>query len=944
MNNAPDQADYDKLSKQDLIRLIKTKDVELLHLRKSLEKQSFDPSVFLNTKIRDIFWDKVKNCESFSSEKYELMSKFQTETQRNFQTIGEKDSKIATLLRTVEGNEELMKKNELLEKKIDSMNREFSDKGTRLNDLHSENHYLQREIAILKEKVNFYEGKVEKVESYFAKEKDEYEAERKKLSKRIAQLTNKRSTKKAILKITSEFKASEIFYSNNNQYNIEQIVLRLNTVNAESTKYVELLTLVKEFHVLITEELREIEARGVVNKDDRLERDKLDSLLVLLASDRMCNNYIKGLNCKDQTVFKTTIDFLLSLGEKFARENYRLFEDDYIVTKMCEELRQYSGFENKKKVLNMITYLITYSEVFNRKFVSLGGIQILIAEFSEHKDPVFINSEYFGHLLKIMRRMIPKETEFADFMNVEVLSYFVKLLSECYNKTSLLEIIQILNYLAQKPNIRKRLIHFKIFKKVISFYEESWHNKDFKLLFSVFLLFGKFTREDGFKMQLISHFEIQNDVSTLYEPFKDENSHLTTIDIKSATLEIIRNLIIEDSPSKMREALVKSTFLKSVIQACLNDEAKILKNLALDCLISVNDFVLRGVMKIDDIIIDLENIYNTQDSIIQSKLLLFLAWGLKEKCIDKSVIKQELIIKIVKGSLLSLETGEGSKFRKEFLCLYLLLDEDAWRETILSVRYFESLITARVSKTKSTIKAWFNSIVLVLDNAYLNPIFKSNPNYLKFIWIELTENFKDNVIEVLLIVRACIYLEPFRAKFQDTVFISLLFNQFVSVEKGIKSENILFICYEIIHYLANNSFGKELLLKHKGMHDCFRRRLRDGGEICKLVVRILHPLVMQFNKADLELLVDRELVMGLNQLIPKLKEFNILGFMIEINQSLVQKEIIPLEELKFEKDLGTEIVKMDLATRFNPKRTICEEIIEQMVERFKLDYLSNMDE
>ena len=32
------ETDYDKLSKQDLIRLIKTKDVEIQHMRKALDK------------------------------------------------------------------------------------------------------------------------------------------------------------------------------------------------------------------------------------------------------------------------------------------------------------------------------------------------------------------------------------------------------------------------------------------------------------------------------------------------------------------------------------------------------------------------------------------------------------------------------------------------------------------------------------------------------------------------------------------------------------------------------------------------------------------------------------------------------------------------------------------------------------------------------------------
>lgn len=203
-------------------------------------------------------------------------------------------------------------------------------------------------------------------------------------------------------------------------------------------------------------------------------------------------------------------------------------------------------------------------------------------------------------------------------------------------------------------------------------------------------------------------------MSTLFEPFKEENSHLTTEEIKCATLEIIRNLVTPSSPPKMRELLVKSSFLKSAIQICMDDKSNMLKNLALDCLISVKDFVLKGIMRLDDLIIDLEKLYDTKDSIIQSKMLLFLDWGLRNSCIEKSVVKQELIIKVASGSILSLEVGEASKFRKEFLGLYLMLDEENWKETILSIRYFDNLVTARIAKTKPTVKAWLNAMTLVI--------------------------------------------------------------------------------------------------------------------------------------------------------------------------------------------------------------------------------------
>ena len=940
-NGNGDGSDYDKLSKQDLIRLIKTKDVELNHLRKSLEKQSFDPSIFLNTKIRDLFWDKIRTSEDFSAEKMDLMSKMQTEAEKKIKIIGEKEKEITNLEEEKNRLSDLKSVNDQLQGKVQELENDLKVRRKKEEAIHSKNHHLLRANEILQMKVDEYERRIDIVEKYFIEEKEEYTKERKRLSRRIQQMTSQRSNKKAVLKITTEFRASEVFYSNTNKDNIEQIILRFNTVSAESAKYIELLTLVKEFHQLVLQELKEINEKGVINKEDRIEKDKVESMLSLLTSEKMCSNYIKGLLSKEIHVFKFTIEFLIGLGNDFLKEKHTLFEDDLIVSRLCQDLRVYTNFENKKKILHLITQMINHSDKFTSTFVTLGGVQILISEFSSYKDPVFINSEYFCHLLMVMKKMLPNEMEFAEFVNIDVLTYFVKLLSECYSKNSLFEILQILNYLASKSNIRKRLLHLKIFKRVINFYEDSWRNKDFKLLFYVFLLMGKFTREEGFKTQLISHFEIQNDVSTLFEPFKEENSHLTTEEIKCATLEIIRNLIMANSPQKMREVLVKSSFLKSAIQVCMNDESILLKNLALDCLISVKDFVIKDILRLDDIIINLEKLYDTKDSSIQSKTLLFVSWGLKNKCIDKAIIKQEFIIKVVSGSLLSLEVGEAAKFRKEFLSIYLMLDESNWRETILSVRYFESLVTARIAKTKTTIKAWFNSIVLVLDSPHLSNLFKSNPNYIKFIWIEITENIKEYTIEVLLVVRACLNLESFRSKFQDMVFISLLISNFVAIERTIKSDSILFVCYEIVHYLGvSSNVGKDVILKNKQLHEAIRRRLKETEEVCKIIVRILHPIIIGFDKTDLTLLCDRELISGLNLLTTKLKEYEIAGFLIDINKALVSKGLILPNELKIDPtSLTMETGKVELGTRFKPKVTLCDDVIDQMIERFKQDYI-----
>jgi len=811
----------------------------------------------------------------------------------------------------------------------------------------NDNQKLNEKNSILKMKVEEFERKIDTSEKGFIKEKEEYEKERKDLSARIQKLTVKRYTAKNSLKLTVEFKASEVFYAGNNQQNLEQLILRFNTVSAENAKYVELIELLSQFHALVAEELSQINEKGVINQADREERDKVQQLLEQLMSDKMCKNYIKGLLSKDIAIFKKTIEFLINLGPSFLATKHELFEDDTIVSRLCQDLRTYSNFENKKKVLNLITEMIHHSEKFTKTFVALGGVQILIAEFNSYKDPVFINSEYFCHLLTVLRKMLPNEVEFSDFVNIEILGYFVKLLSECYNKSSLFEILQILNFLGSKPNIRKRLMHLKIFKRVIKFYEDSWRNKDLKLLFYVFLLMGKFTREEGFKLQLISHFEIQNDVSTLFEPFKEENSHLTTEEIKCATLEIIRNLVMQSSPQRMRETLVKSSFLKSAIQICMNDESKLLKNLALDCLISTKDFVIKQIMRLDDLVINLEKLYDTKDSTIQSKMLLFVIWGLKNHCLDHSVVKQELIIKVGKGSLLSLESGEAGKFRKEFLMLYLMLEEPNWRETILSIRYFEDLIVTRFAQTVPTVKAWFNSMVLVLESPFLNSIFKSNPNYIKFIWKEITDNIRDYTLEVMLLLRASINLDPFRQKFQestskDSTFLALVLSYFVNLEPSPDLSPLMqFVCYEVIHYMCNLSLSKEVMLKNKQFHDCLRRRMKEAGEVSKIVIRIVHHLVMNNDKADIKDLLTKDFLTGLKNLLIRVKEYDIGGFLVEINRTLLEKQLLTKEDLSMDPTAVGQIdsVKSELGSRFKPKLTLCDDIIEGMMEKYKQHYI-----
>src|SRR3990167_10050155 len=110
--------DFEKLSKADLIRLIKTKEVERIQIRKELEKRSFDPSVFLNTKLRDYFWDKAHLNEKHSEDRAMLMSKLQDTTIRHQKESGHLDVQIKAATSELESFSDARAENDHIRKKI----------------------------------------------------------------------------------------------------------------------------------------------------------------------------------------------------------------------------------------------------------------------------------------------------------------------------------------------------------------------------------------------------------------------------------------------------------------------------------------------------------------------------------------------------------------------------------------------------------------------------------------------------------------------------------------------------------------------------------------------------------------------------------------------------------------------------------------------------------
>lgn len=54
-------------------------------------RDAFNPAAFLQEYMREEFWDKIRVSENFSSDRYEMMSQFQTQAQKQQKQIQEKE-------------------------------------------------------------------------------------------------------------------------------------------------------------------------------------------------------------------------------------------------------------------------------------------------------------------------------------------------------------------------------------------------------------------------------------------------------------------------------------------------------------------------------------------------------------------------------------------------------------------------------------------------------------------------------------------------------------------------------------------------------------------------------------------------------------------------------------------------------------------------------------
>lgn len=1012
---------YQELSKTDLVKLLKNRDIELTQLKQSQIRDAFSPAAFLQDYMREEFWDKIRVSESFSSDRYEMMSQFQSQAQKQQRSIQEKDQKINQLVKVVE--EEGGFKAKLVDSniQINNLQQEVEKNRSLYEDYHAKTHYSVRERDILKEKVEFYESNFNELEKFFQKSVRQYQSERRKLTERIATMSKTNKKKTGLLKIASEFRATEIFYSKDNEYNIDQIILRFNTVSPESQKFLDLLNLIKDFYNLVKLEMKELELKVVLTNQEIIEKRKVEKLLKLLTSSKMCGNYTKGLKAHDYDVFTNTVSFITSLGPMFIKANLQHFSSSQIISRICQTLSMSFNFSAKtghafkkamkkpnfvldaiteieqvrnnkgqnaitsgkemenlalqaitkqklkkgesalnkrnnlnnhgddeskakdsyrfqKMLLALTAQLVDLSDKFRSSFILLGGVQFILSSLQSTIDPIFINSDFYYYLLQILAKILPEADNLRDFKNNELLQLIIKLLRECYNKDSIGKVLEILDGLSEDYFLRIRLNQLKVFGDLLKFYGEAWNSRDLQMLFKVFILFGKFTREMSFKIQLISHLELDNDFSALFEPFKEENQDITSAKIKAASLEIIRNLILNGPSEELREMMAKSSFLKTLLKNALDDDDNTLKSFALDCLLSVNDLVSEGIMPLDDLVFDLDKIFNNQHSAIQSKLLLFISWGLLTDSIDISLIRQSFLSNVIDNGFDALEKGESERFKRSNFVITLLLEKDTWSEILLAMQYYEKYLTSRVNNKKKTRRAWLQGLSLLASHTSFITTIRANPNLLKFVWFEISEHCHDMNLEVVMLVKSTITLPEMLDKYNDEVFLSKLLRGFIDSYHTYPNDKLIMTALEVFYGFCRSPAAIKVYLKNKAFHK-FLKRLwsKVGTSLNRLTVRIYMEMIAQASDKELKYMIDEEFIDSFKILLQGQSALQIEAFTSNIILNLEQKDIIP--EGEFQKTSYTEEdLIAQIPSVFEPRELLLEDSVEQMMEDFIDDF------
>jgi hypothetical protein len=114
--------------------------------------------------------------------------------------------------------------------------------------------YSPKDHSMFLQKVTYYESSFSTLNALLQTSINEYNKEKSDLHTLI-KIREPVHSRLPVQKATNEMRATEIFYSKNSEYNIEQMILRFGSVNSDSDKFLEMLNLMSGFYRLVTDEL-----------------------------------------------------------------------------------------------------------------------------------------------------------------------------------------------------------------------------------------------------------------------------------------------------------------------------------------------------------------------------------------------------------------------------------------------------------------------------------------------------------------------------------------------------------------------------------------------------------------------------------------------------------------------------------------------------------------
>ena len=813
---------------RELKVILKARERENKELKEALDNNSFTPALFLNNKSRDNFWSIVNQSDTENDRVLRMELQFRA-TQRDLEyeiknmTTKYDDSilRIRELESKIAGTDVLKTENTKLKNALEKLNRKFEKE-------HAKQYYLQKQIDVYQEKVFYYENSFTHLEGFLRGSMNDYENENEKLKKRIKSL-QPNMAKRGLNRIAHEMRATEIFYSKNSEYNIEQILQRLNSVNVDSDKFVEQLGLVSGFYRLVCEELDVLKEKISMTKDDKLEKDKAEKLISALTNKEFYTHYVKGLNSLDPKVFTQTMEFQLFIGNDVARQNAVSFEEMSVLGNLMNSLKEKDTYNGQKVKVSMLTPIIEGSLKCAKDFITLGGIQIIKDEIGKDFDPVFINSEYYSMLLGLLAKQLSHDIGSNDLNDRTFINTLMKFQRECHNKKSIYHLLSIIYSVSQFVVNRKIQCELGIFGDQIKFYEASIADRNLEIMFQLFMLYSRLTLENSFKVQLTSHIEITNDFSPFFEPFTSDSR--ATDQVKFASLEVVRNIILLGNSKEMRKNLVASGFIKMLIKKCLADSDSPLIPAALDCLLSITDLIKQGQMSMEDVIVTTTKGFMHYKDNDKAKFLLLLCWGVQYETFNVSTIDVLLVKDLITNSLIWLEEEKEELFERTICFIFLLFGKPQWLDTIMNAQFFEKYITAKASSTVSIKKKWLMGLTYITNLQAFQMMAVNNSQILKFLWNEINSQISMNTLETTKLISVCMGVKAMKRNIINEEFVAKFLVSVIDNFTMFEDYEDCAVLFSVLTRLSAETSGAVVMSKHREFIDFLKKALGSQSTI-----------------------------------------------------------------------------------------------------------------